>query len=82
MNAIPILKEKTHLPVIADTSHGIGVRQFVEPVTLAAVAAGADGVIVEVHKQPEKAFSDGQQTLDYGESKRLIERIRQLKSII
>lgn len=82
INAIPILKEKSHLPVIADSSHGIGLREFVEPVTLAATVAGADGVIVEVHKKPEKAFSDGQQTLDYDESTRLIEKLRKLREIV
>src|SRR3569832_551823 len=61
INAIPILKEKTHLPVIADPSHGIGIRSFVEPVALAAVMAGADGVIYETHQKPEEAASDGQQ---------------------
>ncbi len=76
INAIPILKEKSHLPVIADPSHGIGIRDFVEPVALAAVMAGADGVIYETHRKPEEAFSDGQQTLDFEESKRLIERMR------
>ena len=76
INAIPILKEKSHLPVIADPSHGIGIRDFVEPVALAAVMAGADGVIYETHRKPEEAFSDGQQTLDFDESTRLIERMR------
>lgn len=76
INAIPILKEKSHLPVIADPSHGIGIRDFVEPVALAAVMAGADGVIYETHRKPEEAFSDGQQTLDFEESTKLIERMR------
>ena len=65
INAIAILKERTHLPIIADPSHGIGVRQFVTPVALASVMAGADGVIMEVHEVPQKAFSDGQQTLSH-----------------
>jgi 3-deoxy-7-phosphoheptulonate synthase len=76
VNAIPILKEKTHLPVIADPSHGIGIRQFVEPVALAAVMAGADGIIYETHQKPEEAASDGQQTLDFDESTKLIERLK------
>ncbi len=76
INAIPILKEKTHLPVVIDPSHGIGVRRFVEPVALAGVMAGADAVIMEVHAYPEKAFSDGQQTLDHLEAKRTYERLR------
>lgn len=71
INAIPILKAKTHLPVVADPSHGVGVRKFVAPVAMAAVAAGADGVLLEVHCEPEKAFSDGQQTLNYDEAEKL-----------
>lgn len=76
VNAIPILKEKTHLPVIADPSHGIGIRRFVEPVALAMVMAGADGIIYETHQHPEEAASDGQQTLDFEESEVLIDRLR------
>ncbi len=76
INAIPILKDKSHLPVIADPSHGIGIRSYVEPVALAAVMAGADGVIVEVHETPEKAASDGQQTLDFEEAGRLYGKMR------
>jgi 3-deoxy-7-phosphoheptulonate synthase len=76
VNAIPILKEKSHLPVIADPSHGIGIREFVEPVALAAVMAGADGIIYETHQKPEEAASDAQQTLDFEESARLIARMR------
>ncbi|MCP3927504.1 MAG: 3-deoxy-7-phosphoheptulonate synthase [Bacteroidetes bacterium] len=68
INAISMLKEKTHLPVIVDPSHGVGIRAFVEPVALAGVMAGADGVIAEVHETPQKAFSDGQQTLSFSEA--------------
>ncbi len=75
INAVAILKEKSHLPVIADPSHGIGVRRFVEKVALAGVMAGADGVIVEVHQTPEKAFSDGQQTLNFKEAELLYKRL-------
>ncbi len=76
LSAIPILKEKTHLPVIADPSHGIGIRRHVEPMALAAIMAGADGIIYETHCNPQKAFSDGQQTLDYRESANLIQKMR------
>jgi 3-deoxy-7-phosphoheptulonate synthase len=76
INAIPILKEKTHLPVIADPSHGIGIREYVEPVALAAVMAGADGIIYETHQKPEEAASDGQQTLNFEESEQLIIKLR------
>ncbi|MBX2874690.1 MAG: 3-deoxy-7-phosphoheptulonate synthase [Saprospiraceae bacterium] len=76
INAIAMLKEKSHLPVIADPSHGIGVRKFVDKIALASVMAGADGVIFEVHATPEKAFSDGQQTLNFQEANVLISRMR------
>jgi 3-deoxy-7-phosphoheptulonate synthase len=82
INAIPILKEKTHLPVIADPSHGIGLRSFVEPVALAAVMAGADGIIYETHQKPEEAASDGQQTLDFEESSKLISRMKKAYQLL
>jgi 3-deoxy-7-phosphoheptulonate synthase len=63
VNAIPLIKELTHLPVIADPSHAVGVRRHVGPVALAGVAAGADGLIIEVHPEPDKAVSDGYQSL-------------------
>lgn len=76
LNAIPILKEKTHLPVISDPSHGIGLRDYVEPMALASIMAGADGIMIEIHNKPENAFSDGQQTLDYVEAKILYNKVR------
>ena len=63
INALPVLKSKTHLPVIFDPSHSTGHWEYVLPVALAGIAAGADGLIVEVHPHPEKALSDGQQSL-------------------
>jgi len=63
LNAIPVLKERTHLPIVADPSHGTGYWQYVTPMALASVAAGADAVIVEVHNNPEVAVSDGGQSL-------------------
>jgi 3-deoxy-7-phosphoheptulonate synthase len=82
INAIPILKEKTHLPIIADPSHGIGIREYVEPVALAAVVAGADGIIYETHERPEEAASDGQQTLNFQESAALISKIRKIMEVL
>ncbi len=76
INAIAILKDKTHLPVIADPSHGIGIRAYVEQIALASIMAGADGVIMEAHKVPEKAFSDGQQTLNFRQSSLTIKKMR------
>ena len=63
INAVPLLKQLTHLPVIVDPSHGTGKWELVEPISRAAVAAGADGLIVEVHAHPEEALSDGTQSL-------------------
>ena len=61
--AVPALKQLSHLPVIVDPSHGTGKRSLISPVSKAAVAVGADGLMVEVHPNPEEAFSDGQQSL-------------------
>jgi 3-deoxy-7-phosphoheptulonate synthase len=63
VSAIPVVKELSHLPIIADPSHGTGRRSKVVPMARAAVAAGADGIIVEVHPQPDRALSDGEQSL-------------------
>ncbi|MCB0339656.1 MAG: 3-deoxy-7-phosphoheptulonate synthase [Bdellovibrionales bacterium] len=71
INAIPVLKEKSHLPVIVDPSHAIGIRRHVSKLALASILAGADGVIVEIHEKPEEALSDGQQTLNFEESANL-----------
>lgn len=79
INALVMLKEKTHLPVIADPSHGIGVRRFVDKIALASAAAGADGIIMEVHHEPEKAFSDGQQTLSFAQAEKLYQRLKRLE---
>jgi 3-deoxy-7-phosphoheptulonate synthase len=75
INAIPILKSKSHLPVISDPSHGIGIREHVPAIALASVLAGADGVIYEAHQDPRKAFSDGQQTLNFSQSKKLADNL-------
>ncbi|MDF1661877.1 MAG: 3-deoxy-7-phosphoheptulonate synthase [Planctomycetota bacterium] len=63
LNAIPVIKKRSHLPVIVDPSHGTGVREFVNPMAFAAAACGADGIIVEVHRNPAEALSDGAQSL-------------------
>ena len=63
LSAIPVLREKTHLPVIVDPSHATGIVQYVEPLSVAAVAAGAGGLIIEVHNNPKKALCDGPQSL-------------------
>jgi 3-deoxy-7-phosphoheptulonate synthase len=63
LNAIPYIKQKTHLPVLVDPSHGTGIRDLVTPMSLAAAACGADGLLVEVHENPAAALSDGAQSL-------------------
>lgn len=65
INAIAMIKEISHLPIIVDASHGTGKRSIVEPVTLAGIFAGADGAMIEVHENPECALSDGAQSLDF-----------------
>ncbi len=76
INAIPVLKARTHLPVIADPSHAVGYSEHVTSIALAAVAAGADGLIVEVHPTPERALSDGRQSLNYDGFKQMMQRIQ------
>jgi 3-deoxy-7-phosphoheptulonate synthase len=63
LNAIPYIKQKTHLPVLVDPSHGTGIRDLVAPMSLAAAACGADGLLIEVHENPAAALSDGAQSL-------------------
>lgn len=81
LNAVPILKEKTHLPVVVDPSHGIGLRDYVPAMAMAAVLAGADGILYEAHETPETAASDGQQTLNFAESARLIRNLRRVYAL-
>ncbi len=76
LNAVALVRERTHLPVIADPSHAAGVRSIVPALTLASLAAGAQGVIVEVHPDPDHALSDGQQSLDLPSFARLAAEIR------
>jgi 3-deoxy-7-phosphoheptulonate synthase len=75
LNAVPYLKQKSHLPVIVDPSHGTGVRDLVIPMAKAAAACGADGLIVEVHHDPKNAKSDGHQSLHPHELRRLISEV-------
>ena len=74
--AIPVLKERTHLPVIADPSHAAGKRSIVIPLAKAATVAGADGVMVEVHPRPKEALSDGAQSLTLEEFERLVGEVK------
>jgi 3-deoxy-7-phosphoheptulonate synthase len=76
ISAIPVVKKKSHLPIIADPSHGIGIRDKVIPMARAAVAAGADGIIVEVHHDPDHALSDGAQSLYPNQFSQMMKEVR------
>ncbi len=78
LSAVALAKELTHLPVIVDPSHGTGVRSLVTPMSKASIAAGADGLIVEVHPHPEKALSDGDQSLTPRQFSILMREIEQI----
>lgn len=80
--AIPVLKRLTHLPVVADPSHGTGKRDYVLPMARAAVAAGADGLLVEVHPDPDHAISDGAQTLRPDQWTEMMRQVRAIASAI
>jgi 3-deoxy-7-phosphoheptulonate synthase len=82
LNAVPVLKAETHLPVIVDPTHGIGLREHILPMALAAVAAGADGIMVEVHNSPELAKSDGEQALLPHEFSDLVARVRKVAEAV
>ena len=79
---IAALKEQSHLPVLADPSHAAGRRGLVAPLALAAAAAGADGLMIEVHDRPEEALSDGRQALTCGEFARLARRVQALTALL
>lgn len=76
LSAVPVLREKTHLPIIVDPSHATGVRAYVEPLAKASLAAGADGLMIEVHPCPEKALSDGPQSLTFDEFDILMKHLK------
>ncbi len=76
LSAVPVLKQLTHLPVVVDPSHAVGKWDLVAPMAKAAVAAGADGLIIEVHTNPEEALSDGEQSLKPGVFKQLMDELR------
>ncbi|MCD6290234.1 MAG: 3-deoxy-7-phosphoheptulonate synthase [Anaerolineae bacterium] len=82
LNAIPVIKQLSHLPVIADPSHSTGRWELVTPMARAAVAAGADGLIVEVHPRPEEALSDGAQSLKPEKFARLVQEVRRVAEAV
>ena len=82
LSAVPVLKEKTHLPIIVDPSHATGSARLVEPMSLAAAAAGADGLIIEVHNDPMHALCDGAQSLNPQQFANLMNKVKQVLPII
>jgi len=82
LNAVPAIKEKSHLPIVGDPSHATGKRQYVESVALGAIAAGADGIMVEVDTDPDTARSDSDQTINVKDFNQLVVKIRQVYNTI
>ena len=76
LSAVPYLKQRSHLPVVVDPSHGTGRRDLVAPMAQAAAACGADGLMVEVHNDPGKAMSDGEQSLSVEQFDKLMRRLK------
>ncbi|RCK77342.1 MAG: 2-keto-3-deoxy-D-arabino-heptulosonate-7-phosphate synthase I beta [Ignavibacteriae bacterium] len=82
LNAIPIIKRLSHLPIVVDPSHGIGIWDGVASMSMAAIAGGADGLIIEVHQNPESALSDGYQSLKPERFKHLLLKLRKLAEVV
>src|SRR5436189_224406 len=78
LSVVPPVKHLSHLPIVVDPSHGTGKRDYVPPMALAALAAGADGLLIEIHPDPDQALSDGAQSLDFAAFDRLLESLRRL----
>lgn len=82
LSAVPVLKQLTHLPVVVDPSHGVGKRDLVAPMAKAAVAAGADALIIEVHTNPEEAMSDGEQSLKPEHFEKLMKELKPIAQAV
>lgn len=82
ISAVPVIKEESHLPVIVDPSHAAGRRTLVHPLSLAAVAVGADGIMIDVHCHPETALTDGPQALVPSELMKLSQEVRKLAAAV
>lgn len=82
LSAVPVVKHLSHLPIIVDPSHGVGKRRYVAPMSKASIVAGADGLIVEVHPNPEQALSDGPQSLSVPEFHDMMNDIRRLQKAL
>jgi 3-deoxy-7-phosphoheptulonate synthase len=82
LSVIPPAKQFSHLPVLVDPSHGTGKRAYVPAMAMAALAAGADGLLVEIHPEPDKAWSDGAQTLDFDQFDKLLATLRKMADVV
>jgi len=82
LQAVPVVKLHSHLPIIVDPSHAAGRWDIIIPMACAAVAAGADGIMVEVHPHPEEAMSDGQQSLRFSKFKQLMDALAPLLEVM
>jgi 3-deoxy-7-phosphoheptulonate synthase len=82
LNAVPLVRQLTHLPIIVDPSHGTGRRELVAPMSLAAIAAGAHGLIIEIHPDPDSALCDGPQTIRTDELGDIVAKSRQISSLL
>ena len=82
ISAIPVLKKLTHLPVFGDPSHGVGIREFVPAMAMASLAAGADGLLMEMHPNPDKAMSDGAQSLYPAQLEELVGKLRGIAQVV
>lgn len=82
LSAVPVVKSRSHLPIVVDPSHGVGIRNKILPMALAAVAAGADGLMIEVHPNPSEALSDGPQSLPFDNFSTLMDQVRRIAEVI
>ena len=82
LNAVPVVKKFTHLPIIIDPSHGTGVREYIKPMAMAGMAAGADGLMVEIHPCPEEALSDGPQALVFSQFADLMDGVKKISAVM
>ena len=82
LSAVPMLKELTHLPIVVDPSHATGISRLVKPMAMAAAAAGADGIMIEVHNNPSKALCDGAQSLTLDQFKDVAEKVMKIREVI
>lgn len=82
LSCIPVLREKTHLPILVDPSHATGVARLVKPMAMAATAAGADGLMIEVHNDPKHALCDGAQSLTSDEFADVVRRVRGIRAVV